>query len=117
MILTGKNIFLFLSSKTIIISRDGKLNKDDIYKTVSALTDQTEQGEGLESQEKLETEKVLGIFYDFKGSFYWSALQMDVVRNVLEETDLNGSGFISLVEFKQLVTKSHDFKDNFRIKL
>ena len=117
MILTGKKIFLFLSSKTIIISRDGKLNKDDIYKTVSALTDQTEQGEGLESQDKLETEKVLGIFYDFKGSLYWSALQMDVVRNVLEETDLNGSGFISLVEFKQLVTKSHDFKDNFRIKL
>ena len=47
----------------------------------------------------------------------WSALQIEVVRNVLDETDLNGSGFISLVEFKQLVTKSHDFKDNFRIKL
>merc|ERR1711953_465665 len=78
---------------------DGKLNKDDIYKTVSALTDQTEQGEDRESKEKLETEK------------------REVVRNVLEETDLNGSGFISLVEFKQLVTKSHDFKDNFRMKL
>ena len=37
---------------------DGKLNKDDIYKTVSALTDQTEQGEDRESKEKLETEKV-----------------------------------------------------------
>ena len=48
---------------------------------------------------------------------YCAALQREVVRNVLEETDLNGSGFISLVEFKQLVTKSHDFKDNFRIKL
>merc|ERR1711953_923373 len=78
---------------------DGKLNKDDIYKTVSALTDQAEQGEDRESKEKLETEK------------------REVVRNVLEETDLNGSGFISLVEFKQLVTKSHDFKDNFRMKL
>ena len=39
---------------------DGKLNKDDIYKTVSALTDQTEQGEGPESKAKLETEKVFG---------------------------------------------------------
>merc|ERR1711874_924150 len=36
---------------------DGKLNKDDIYKTVSALTDQTEQGEDRESKEKLETEE------------------------------------------------------------
>ena len=40
-----------------------------------------------------------------------------VVRNVLDETDINKSGFISLVEFKQIVSKSHDFKDNFRIKL
>ena len=41
---------------------DGKLNKDDIYKTVSALTDQTEQGqdEDPESEDKLETEKVFG---------------------------------------------------------
>merc|ERR1712066_1084895 len=77
---------------------DGKLNKDDIYKTVSALTDMS-QAEGREGQAKLESEK------------------REVVRNVLEETDLNGSGYISLVEFKQLVTKSHDFKDNFRIKL
>ena len=49
----------FLWSLLILTnSRDGKLNKDDIYKTVSALTDQTEQAEGPESQNKLETEKV-----------------------------------------------------------
>merc|ERR1711936_375681 len=77
---------------------DGKLNKDDIYKTVSALTGSTDI-EGREAQDRLEREK------------------REVVRNVLEETDLNGSGYISLVEFKQLVTKSTDFKDNFRIKL
>ena len=36
---------------------DGKLNKDDIYKTVSALTDMS-QAEGREGQAKLESEKV-----------------------------------------------------------
>merc|ERR1711997_621174 len=96
---TPSNVKAEWAFKVFDFDGDGKLNKDDIYQTVSALTDQTEQGEGPEIEDKLETEK------------------MEVVRNVLEETDLNGSGFISLVEFKQLVTKSHDFKDNFRIKL
>ena len=91
---------------------DGKLNKDDIYKTVSALTGSTDI-EGREAQDRLEREKVSGE----RREFLLSVLQREVVRNVLEETDLNGSGYISLVEFKQLVTKSTDFKDNFRIKL
>ena len=37
---------------------DGKLNKDDIYKTVSALTDMS-QAEGGEGEAKLESEKVV----------------------------------------------------------
>ena len=40
-----------------------------------------------------------------------------VVMNVINETDMNKSDHINLVEFKQIVSKSHDFKDNFRIKL
>merc|ERR1712126_393208 len=40
-----------------------------------------------------------------------------VVRNVISETDMNKSDHINLVEFKQIVSKSHDFTDNFRIKL
>ena len=38
---------------------DGKLNKDDIYKTVSALTGSTDI-EGREAQDRLEREKVSG---------------------------------------------------------
>ena len=40
-----------------------------------------------------------------------------VVENVLEETDLNRTGFISLVEFSQIVTKSPEFQNNFRVNL
>merc|ERR1711874_152694 len=95
---TPSNVKAEWAFKMFDFDGDGKLNKDDIYKTVSALTGSTDI-EGREAQDRLEREK------------------REVVRNVLEETDLNGSGYISLVEFKQLVTKSTDFKDNFRIKL
>jgi len=40
-----------------------------------------------------------------------------VVRNVLKETDLNRTGQISLAEFKQMVVRSPDFVNNFRIRL
>jgi len=40
-----------------------------------------------------------------------------VVRNVLRETDLNRTGQISLAEFKQMVVRSPDFVNNFRIRL
>jgi len=40
-----------------------------------------------------------------------------VVEKVLKETDLNMTGQISLTEFKQMVVKSPDFANNFRIRL
>jgi len=40
-----------------------------------------------------------------------------VVKNVLRETDLNRTGQISLAEFKQMVIRSPDFVNNFRIRL
>ena len=78
---------------------DSLLGKEDIWKVVNAITN---SGEGI-SQEKdvrLTHEEV-----------------KTVVNNVLNETDLNRTGYISLTEFKQIVTKSPDFADSFRIKL
>ena len=40
-----------------------------------------------------------------------------VSLKVLKETDINDTGKISLTEFKQIVTKSPDFVDSFKIKL
>merc|ERR1712226_764368 len=44
-------------------------------------------------------------------------MRQKVVKNVLDETDLNRTGQISLAEFKQMVIRSPDFADNFRIRL
>merc|ERR1712123_81560 len=78
---------------------DNLLGKEDIWKVVDAITNSGE-GLGQEKEVRLATEEV-----------------KSVVDNVLNETDLNRTGFISLTEFKQIVTKSADFADSFRIKL
>ena len=78
---------------------DNLLGKEDIWKVVDAITNSGE-GLGQEKEVRLATEEV-----------------KSVVDNVLNETDLNRTGFISLTEFKQIVTKSPDFADSFRIKL
>jgi len=44
-------------------------------------------------------------------------LRENVVFQVLEETDYNRTGAISLPEFSQMVTKSIDFQNNFCIRL
>jgi len=71
---------------------DGLLNTADIRKVVDAITgtDLTAFGEKLRE---------------------------DVVFRVLEETDYNRTGAISLPEFLQLVTKSVDFQNNFCLRL
>merc|ERR1712179_168134 len=71
---------------------DRMLGKDDIRQVLDAVT-----GSDIDN---LEEEK-----------------RESVVRNVLNETDLNRTGKISLAEFKQLVVKSPDFANNFRIRL
>ena len=40
-----------------------------------------------------------------------------VVRNVLDETDVDRSDYINVIEFKQLLSKSDSFADNFRVRL
>ena len=40
-----------------------------------------------------------------------------VVRNVLDETDVDRSDYINVIEFKQLLSKSESFADNFRVRL
>ena len=42
---------------------------------------------------------------------------LQVVRNVLRETDLNNNKFITSLEFRHIVTKSPDFANSFRIRL
>merc|ERR1711936_1407143 len=80
---------------------DNLLGKEDIRKVVQAITN---SGEDFEQENMKEVRLNVG--------------EVDkVVENVLNETDLNRTGFISLTEFKQIVTKSPDFTDNFRIKL
>merc|ERR1711892_1033459 len=73
--------------------------KSDIHKVVDSITNSGE-GVGEEKEVRLDNKEV-----------------NSVVENVLNETDLNRTGFISLTEFKQIVTKSADFADSFRIKL
>ena len=78
---------------------DNLLGKNDIRKVVDSITNSGE-GVGEEKEVRLDNKEV-----------------NSVVENVLNETDLNRTGFISLTEFKQIVTKSADFADSFRIKL
>ena len=78
---------------------DNLLGKDDIWKVVDAITNSGE-GVGQEKEVRLDKKEV-----------------NSVVENVLNETDLNRTGYISLTEFKQIVTKSPDFANSFRIKL
>ena len=78
---------------------DNLLGKNDIRKVVDAITNSGE-GVGQEKEVRLDNNEV-----------------NSVVENVLNETDLNRTGYISLTEFKQIVTKSPDFANSFRIKL
>ena len=82
---------------------DGRLDRKDILKVVRKMTLEDDQ-EGDEEDARSDRE-----------------MQEDqlnkVVTMVIMETDINKSESISLVEFKQMVSKSHDFEDNFRIKL
>jgi len=79
---------------------DGKLSNKDIEEILEVITfDKNKQYEDDKDAKRPEID-----------------LQK-VVENVLKETDMNKSDHINLVEFKQIVSKSHDFKDNFRIKL
>ena len=78
---------------------DNLLGHSDIRKVVEAITNSGE-GVGADNLDRLDNAQVAS-----------------VVENVLNETDLNRTGFISLTEFKQIVTKSPDFSQSFRIKL
>ena len=84
---------------------DGRLDKKDIARVVKKMTledDQEGDEEDARNDEKAkEREEQLN----------------KVVTQVINETDINKSESISLVEFKQMVSKSHDFEVNFRIKL
>ena len=82
---------------------DGRLDKKDIARVVRKMTledDQEGDEEDARSVKEVQEEQV-----------------NKVVTHVIMETDINKSESISLVEFKQMVSKSHDFEDNFRIKL
>ena len=82
---------------------DGRLDKKDIARVVRKMTledDQEGNEEDARSVKEGQEEQV-----------------NKVVTHVINETDINKSESISLVEFKQMVSKSHDFEDNFRIKL
>ena len=82
---------------------DGRLDKKDIARVVRKMTledDQEGDEEDARSVKEVQEEQV-----------------NKVVTHVINETDINKSDSISLVEFKQMVSKSHDFEDNFRIKL
>ena len=82
---------------------DGRLDKKDIARVVRKMTledDQEGDEEAARSVKEVQEEQV-----------------NKVVTHVIMETDINKSESISLVEFKQMVSKSHDFEDNFRIKL
>ena len=76
---------------------DSKIRQNDIRKVLDAITG--EMG-GQEKDVRLEKEEV-----------------DSVVKNVLKEADLNGNKSISLTEFKQIVTRSPEFAERFRIKL
>ncbi|XP_023340538.1 calcium and integrin-binding family member 3 [Eurytemora carolleeae] len=41
----------------------------------------------------------------------------EVVKNVLEETDLNNNGFITSTEFQQVATKSPEFQHSFKLSI
>ena len=82
---------------------DGRLDRRDITRVVRRMTLEEDQ-EGDEEEARTDNEI--------------QEEQLDkVVDLVIKETDINKSESISLVEFKQMVSKSHDFEDNFRIKL
>ena len=94
---------------------DGKLSERDIEKIVNTLT--FDASKDYEDDKDAKRPEVLILL---KLNFVLCISQIDlqkVVRNVLSETDMNKSDHINLVEFKQIVSKSHDFTDNFRIKL
>ena len=83
--------------KVFDYDEDNQLGKNDIRKVLDAITGEMV---GREKDVRLEKEEV-----------------DSVVKNVLKEADLNGNKFISLTEFKQIVTRSPEFADRFRIKL
>merc|ERR1711892_453529 len=75
--------------KLFDINQDGYLDKYDIKEVVNSVSDNELGDEQVSS----------------------------VAEKVLKETDINNTGRISLTEFKQIVTKSPDFIDSFKIKL
>jgi len=79
---------------------DGRLNKNDIMRVVKQLTNFKDENED-----------------DIPDNSEQNQLIENVVKAVMDETDINKSGYINISEFKQIVSKSHDFKDNFRIKV
>ena len=82
---------------------DGRLDRKDIARVVRKMTQEDDQEgdeEDARSVKEVQEEQL-----------------NKVVTHVINETDINKSESISLVEFKQMVSKSHDFEDNFRIKL
>merc|ERR1711942_16446 len=85
--------------KVFDYDEDNLLGHSDVRKVVEAITNSGE-GAGAENIARLDKDQVAS-----------------VVENVLNETDLNRTGFISLTEFKQIVTNSPDFAQSFRIKL
>ena len=85
--------------KVFDYDEDNLLGHSDIRRVVEAITNSGE-GAGAENIARLDKNQVAS-----------------VVENVLNETDLNRTGFISLTEFKQIVTNSPDFAQSFRIKL
>ena len=84
---------------------DGRLDKKDIARVVKKMT--------LEDDQEGDEEDAMN---DEKAKEREEQLNK-VVTQVINETDINKSESISLVEFKQMVSKSHDFEVNFRIKL
>ena len=78
---------------------DNLLGKNDIWKVVDAIANSGKRV-GEDEEVRLDNKEV-----------------NSVVESVLNETDLNRTGYISLTEFKQIVTKSPDFANSFRIKL
>merc|ERR1712013_589882 len=93
------NPFALRICKVFDYDEDNLLGHSDIRKVVEAITNSGE-GAGAENIARLDKDQV-----------------SSVVENVLNETDLNRTGFISLTEFKQIVTNSPDFAQSFRIKL
>ena len=76
--------------------RDNLLGKNDIWKVVDTITNFWEEV-GQDKKDRLDNNSVM--------------------KNVLNKTDINRTGYIFFNEFKQIVTKSPEFADSFKVKL